>query len=96
MKQWIVQAWDGDDEKALERRMKVREKHLAGARELKVNGNFVIGGAMLDDGGKMIGSTMIVQFKDEDELQEWLDREPYIHEGVWATWEVYPYRVADV
>jgi hypothetical protein len=39
---------------------------------------------------------MIVQFETEVELQSWLDREPYIVEKVWETYQVFPYRVAQV
>jgi uncharacterized protein YciI len=51
---------------------------------------------MLNEEGQMIGSTMIVQFETEAELQSWLDREPYIVEKVWETYQVFPYRVAQV
>jgi len=96
MQQWIIHAWDGTDEGALERRLSIRENHLDGARELKQNGQFVIGGAMLNDQGQMIGSTMIVQFETKEELQAWIDREPYIQKGIWQKWEVFPFRVANV
>jgi uncharacterized protein YciI len=51
---------------------------------------------MLDDAGKMIGSTMVVQFESEEELKEWLGKEPYIKGGVWEKFEVRPFRVAGV
>ena len=96
MKQFVIHAWDGNDEKALERRMAARPGHFSRAKELKASGNFVIGGAMLDDSGKMIGSTMIVQFESETELQAWLDADPYMEGKVWENVRVYPFRVADV
>ncbi|MBS1702734.1 MAG: hypothetical protein JST12_13810 [Armatimonadetes bacterium] len=96
MKQWVVHAWDGTDEGALARRLAIRDNHLAGARGLKATGNFVLGGAMLDDDGNMIGSTMIVQFETVEERDAWIAREPYIQDGVWEDWKIYPFRVADV
>ena len=96
MKQFIVTAWDGSDAEALDRRMAARPRHFVRARELKANGNFLFGGAMLNDEGKMIGSTMILQFEHEEGLQGWLDTEPYITEHVWKKIEVRPFRVADV
>ena len=96
MKQYLIIANDGKDDGALDRRKEVRPLHLAGAKKLKENNNFVIGGAMLDDDGNMRGSIMIVQFETQDDFQKWYDTEPYITQGVWKTIEVKPFRVADV
>ena len=96
MKQYLIIAQDGKDEEALDRRKEVRPLHLAGAKKLKENGNFVIGGAMLDDEDNMRGSIMIVQFQTKEDFQKWYDNEPYITKGVWMTIEVKPFRVAEV
>ena len=96
MKQYLIIAQDGQDEGALDRRKNVRPNHLAGAKKLKENGNFVMGGAMLDDNNNMRGSIMIVQFESQDDFQKWYDNEPYITGGVWKAIEVRPFRVADV
>jgi uncharacterized protein YciI len=55
-----------------------------------------LGGAILNEEGKMIGSTMILQFESPEEFQHWIDAEPYIQEGVWEKFEVKPFRVANV
>ena len=96
MKQYLIIARDGNDPDALQRRMDARPIHLAGAAKLKVNNQFVIGGAMLNDAGQMEGSVMIVQFETEDEFSYWYKHEPYIVSGVWKTIEVKPFRVANV
>jgi uncharacterized protein YciI len=96
MKQYLIIAQDGKDEEALERRKSVRPIHLAGAKKLKENNNFVIGGAMLDDKGNMRGSIMIVQFETQEDFRAWYDNEPYITGGVWKEIEIKPFRVADV
>jgi uncharacterized protein YciI len=96
MQQYLVIAQDGKDDQALERRKNVRPHHLKGAKKLKENNNFVIGGAMLNDDGNMVGSVMIVQFETKEELNEWINHEPYIKDGVWKTFEVTPFRVANV
>jgi uncharacterized protein YciI len=96
VKQYLIIANDGKDDGALDRRKEVRPLHLAGAKKLKENSNFVIGGAMLDDDGNMRGSIMIVQFETQEDFQKWYDNEPYIKQGVWKTIEVKPFRVADV
>lgn len=96
MKQYVVIARDGDDAAALQRRLNVRADHLAGASKLKATGNFVVGGAMLDENGNMCGSVMIVQFESDEGFQDWYKNEPYIVKGVWQTIEVKPFKVANV
>jgi len=96
MQQYIIYAWDGTDEEALGRRMSIRPAHFDGARKLKSGGNFIIGGAMLSDEDKMIGSMMVVQFETKEQLQQWLDTEPYITGKVWQKNDIRPFKVADV
>ncbi len=66
MLQYIIYSWNGTDDKSLERRMNARPVHFECARQLKSNNNFILGGAMLDDPGKMIESTVMVQFETEE------------------------------
>jgi uncharacterized protein YciI len=94
MNQYLITGYDHTDEGALKRRMDVRPHHLDGARELRDNNNYVMGGAILDDDGKMIGSVMVLQFETEEELEAWKQREIYITAGVWETVDVKPFRVA--
>jgi uncharacterized protein YciI len=96
MQQYIISAWDGTDEQALERRMKVRPAHFERAAILKANGNLVLGGAMLNEEGKMIGSTMVVQFATTHDLQDWLNTEPYVVGNVWQKIDTRPFKVANV
>ena len=96
MQQYVIIAQDGTDEDALKRRMEVRPFHLAGAKKLKEQNNFVFGGATLDEEGNMRGSIMIVQFETNEEFDHWYANEPYIKDGVWQTIEVKPFKVANV
>ena len=96
MKQYLITAYDYTDVDAFQRRMNVRPHHLDGARELKANGNYVIGGAILNDEGKMIGSVMILQFENEEELQLWQQNEFYITQKIWESYDIKPFRVAEV
>ena len=96
MQQYLVYAWDGTDAHALERRMSARPSHLERARKLKASGNYVMGGALLDEEGKMVGSTMIVQFESKEQLNHWLDDEPYLAQKVWEKVEIHPFRVAEI
>lgn len=94
MDQYLITAYDHTDEGALQRRMNVRPHHLDGVRALKEKGNYVIGGAMLNDKGQMIGSTMIMQFENEEELVAWQQSEPYILQKVWESVDIKPFKVA--
>jgi uncharacterized protein YciI len=96
MDQYLITAYDYTDTGALQRRMDVRPHHLDAAKEMKENGNYVLGGAILNDEGHMIGSVMIVQFETEEELAAWQQNEPYITQKIWETVDVKPFRVATV
>ncbi|WP_207426113.1 YciI family protein [Pedobacter sp. SYSU D00535] len=76
--------------------MEARPKHFDMVRKLKATGNFIVGGAILNEAGTMCGSSLIVQFETEDDLQEWLKQEPYLLHKVWDRVDVKPFRVADV
>jgi len=94
--QFILIAYDGTDAGAPERRMKVREEHLAKVGVLKKDGVVLFGGAILDDEGKMIGSTIIYEVTDRLALDERLKDEPYITGDVWKKIEIKPFRLAKI
>ncbi len=94
MKQYLITAFDHKDPEALERRMSVREQHLENVRKLKQSGNHILGGAMLDENGMMIGSTMVLQFDTDEAFNEWLESEIYIIAKVWDQVDIRPFRVA--
>lgn len=96
MNQYLVTAYDYTHENALDTRMNVRPFHLEGVKKMKEKGNFIIGGAILNDEGKMIGSSMILQFENPKDLQNWMESEPYILQKVWKKFEVKPFRVANL
>jgi uncharacterized protein len=96
MIQFLIEALDHTDEEGLSRRMAVREKHLAGAAALKSNGNYILGGAKIDDEGKMIGSMMVLQFPTEADFKAYFAEEPYVKGNVWGKIDVFKFRVAAV
>lgn len=96
MKQYLVTGYDYTDADALQRRMNVRPHHLDGAKALKESGNYVLGGAILNDHGNMIGSVMVLQFETEEGLEAWEKSEPYIIQKIWESVDVKPFKVADV
>jgi hypothetical protein len=93
--QFLVVGIDGDDDKAMERRLAVRAKHIALGDELFASGNMWYGAAILRKDGTMGGSALFMDFKDEAELQEWLSREPYMTGDVWRTVTIHPCNTRD-
>lgn len=93
---YIIHAYDHTDADALDRRMQTRPAHFDYARQLKATGQFVLGGALLDADGKMIGSMLILDLDTEEQLQAYLQTDPYIVQGVWDKIDVKPFRQADV
>ena len=96
MIQFVIEAIDHTDAEGLSRRMAVRAKHLEGMAVLKANGQFLIGGAKINDEGKMIGSTMVVQFPTENDFEAYFKQEPYVTGNVWGKINVYKFRVAPI
>ena len=94
--QFLLLAHDGTDPDALARRMKVREEHLRRISGLKKDGEFLFGGAILDENGKMTGSMIVYEFPDRQALEEMLKNEPYFTEGVWEKTEIKPFRLAKI
>jgi uncharacterized protein len=92
--QFLLIAYDGTDPEAFQRRLDVREEHLQKINRLKMAGEFLFGGAILDNSGKMIGSMIVYEFSDRQVLDERLIDEPYITGGVWAKIEIQPFRHA--
>ena len=94
--QFMVLAYDGKDKDALKRRLAAREEHLAGVQKLKQAGNFIAGGAILDDDGQMVGSTVYVDFESREALDQWLNQDPYVTGKVWEDISVQPVKLAFV
>ncbi|HEY2803444.1 MAG TPA: YciI family protein [Actinomycetota bacterium] len=92
--QYVVMAWDGTDEGARDRRLATRPRHLERIEPFVDSGHALVGGAILDDGGGMIGSVMVMDFDTRDALDDWLRNDPYTTEGVWERVDVRPYRAA--
>lgn len=92
--QYIVTGYDGTDEKAIDRRLDAREEHLKGVEKRFRAGEHLYAAALLDETGKMIGSLMVVEYPSREELDKWLENEPYIIGKVWEKVEIKPCSVA--
>jgi uncharacterized protein len=94
--QFLLLAHDGNDSDALQRRLNVRQEHFERIRKIKKTGEFLFGGALLDEKGMMIGSMIVYDFPDRKSLDEHLTDEPYITSGVWEKIEITPFRLANI
>jgi uncharacterized protein len=94
--QFLLTAYDGTDPEASKRRLNVREDHFRKIGSLKKSGEFLFGGAILDEKGNMIGSMIVYEFPDRQTLDERLKDEPYINGRVWEKIEIHPFRLAKI
>ncbi|MFA7086517.1 MAG: YciI family protein [Aliarcobacter sp.] len=83
--QFLIIAYDYDD--AFERRMEAREQHVINTKKMMENGNIVSAGALIED-DKMVGSSLFVDFATDEELDLWLEDEPYVTNRVWNMDEI--------
>ena len=91
--QFVVKAYDGPG--MLEKRMEVRPRHLEGMN--KMSRHIICAGGMLDEEGKkMKGSVLVLEFDSRAELDAYLAQEPYVLEHVWDRIEVDPMNVVIV
>ncbi|MDV5169462.1 YciI family protein [Photobacterium rosenbergii] len=94
---WYV-IFSQDVENSLERRLSVREKHLARLKDLQEQGRLLVAGPMpaidSDNPGQagFTGSTVIAEFNSLDDAQAWADADPYIEAGVYEKVIVKPFK----
>lgn len=95
---YTILAEDVDD--SLERRMRVRPKHLERLKDLQKAGRLVIAGPhpATDDqdpgAAGFIGSLIIAEFDSQCDAQAWADADPYVEAGVYARVAVKPFKQA--
>jgi hypothetical protein len=94
--QFLLVAYDGTDSEALDRRMKSRPEHLEKIAVVKRAGQFLCGGAILNDEGNMIGSMILYEAENRLELDRLLENEPYIYNKVWERVDIRPFRMAKI
>ncbi len=87
-----------DIEDSLEKRLHVRERHLARLRKLNDEGRLVIAGPHPETDQQTpekiayTGSLIIAQFESIQAAQDWADKDPYIAEGVYDHVIVKPFK----
>jgi uncharacterized protein YciI len=92
--QFLVLAYDGRDEGAVERRLQARPAHLAVAEKMAASGMLRYATAILDESDKMIGSMLVLDVGSRDDVDRWLEEDPYVTGNVWQDVTVTPCRTA--
>jgi uncharacterized protein YciI len=91
---YAIIARDGTDPEAKARRLAVRPVHLERVTPFVERGRVLIGGAILDDAGDMVGSVLLTDFASREEVEAWLAEDPYVTGSVWKDIEVLDFRPA--
>ena len=92
--QFLIIAYDGTDSDAQARRSAARPAHIDGAKSLLTGGHVLIGGAIMNDNDEMIGSSLVVEFGSREDLDHWLQNDPYVTGNVWQDITVQAFRTA--
>ena len=90
---FVVQCLDHDD--VLDKRLDARPQHLARLEALAKANRLIVAGPMPKDPADLsqgfLGSTIIVDFANREELDAWLADEPYLAAGVYKSIDVKPF-----
>jgi len=81
-----------DKRNGLERRMSVREAHMAYVRA-QPPGFIKLAGPFLDARGEMCGSMFIFEAEGREAIDAYLAKDPYLLGGVFDSVDVRPWRV---
>lgn len=92
--QFLILAYDARDADAPVRRLAARQAHLENIAAYKARGHMIVGAALLDDAGNMVGSVLMVDFPGRAECDAWLAADPYTVQNVWGEVRVQACRVA--
>lgn len=94
---WYI-IFSQDVENSLEKRMSVRDRHLARLVQLQEEGRLLVAGPMpaidSENPGEagFTGSTVIAEFNSLNDAKAWADADPYIEAGVYEKVIVKPFK----
>ena len=91
----MVLAWDHDGELGVDRRDAARAAHTQSIKALWEQGSVVLGAGILDDDGVVRGSLVVVEYPSRDDVDRYLESEPFVSQAVWDRIEVHPVFVPD-
>ena len=85
--QFVLIGRDGNDEGALDRRLKARDAHLKHVKASRDSG-MVIFAIALKENDKPVGSIIAFECQSRSDVDSWLESEPYILGNVWKSTEI--------
>jgi uncharacterized protein len=88
MIQFMLTAYDGTDDEAQARRRASKEAHVQLGHQMIRSGNILFSTAILGDNDETVGSMRVMQFESREELDTWLESEPYVLNKVWQDIDV--------
>ena len=88
--QFVIVGRDGSDEQALARRLACRAEHLQACKEMKEAGTMLFGAALFGEAGNMNGSLIVLDLPTRDDVDRYLEQEPYVRGNVWQNIEITP------
>jgi uncharacterized protein len=91
--QFLVIAFDLQDDETASRRMQAAEAHHVLRDEAIRQGERLLDIDILDAKNDIRGTAMIVDFPSLESMDAWIAREPYVTNKVWSKVEVYPCRI---
>ena len=89
--------WIEDRSDSLQRRLKVREAHLARLRDFVAQGKVKMAGPFPKVPGEdptktgFAGGLIVAEFDTAEAAEEWLKEDPYYAEGVFEKYWIQPY-----
>ena len=86
--QFIITAYDGTDQDALPRRMRVRPQHLENIAKVTEAGHVICAGGITNSEGQLKGSFLVMDFESREDLDKYLENEPYVTANVWKDIEI--------
>lgn len=93
--QFVVIGRDGNDDGAVARRQSCRPDHLELCKKMNKEGRMLFGAALFSETGVMNGSMIVLDVPSRDDVDRYLEVEPYVKGNVWKTVEVTECRVGD-
>lgn len=78
--QFLIIAYDHVG--AIDKRMEHRPAHVEGTQKLMAEGKIISACALIEE-EQMVGSSVVTNFSNEEEFNEWIQNEPYVKGDVW-------------
>ena len=87
---YVVIGYDSTDADAPQRRLGARPDHLNALESAKDAGIVKLAVALQNEAGTAsIGSIVLLEVDTDEQVQAYLDAEPYVSRGVWETVKVH-------